>query len=145
VTESEERIERALHTLVEEVAKLPSGLRQGVTDALWARIPTHVSESGWAPSASGLVVPPQTGDWELITSIITYVPATETGFIQLGNQDLIPVGGGTTILAPSKWMIGPGDARTLTIGTPGGAVGPAGLLYMHLAGERMPTHGVMGG
>jgi hypothetical protein len=119
---------------------ISSGLRQGLADQLWASIPMHVNESAWVPSAVQLAVEPQTGDLEIIEAIGCFIPSGSSGWLQLGNNQLIPVGSGTTFMSPGKWLVAAGDARTLYVGTPGSqATAPVGPLWLSLQGRRLPT------
>lgn len=137
-----ELVERAVHRIGQQ---FQSGLRQSIADGLWAKIPIHVAEGAWNASATTLTWQPWLAtDTELITHIVTYLPSGETGFLQFGNSDIVPVASGITSLR-GKWILAPGDARSLIMGTPGSTAGQTpGLMYAHLSGEGMAVQGHVG-
>lgn len=130
----------ALHKLVEQMAELPSQMRQALADEMWRRIPLTVDESTYQPAlAAGgvLAVNPQTAGYELITTIVAVVPAGSSGLVQLASTAL-PVPAGVTTISPMRKLLNTSDTRSLTIS---GGTGGAALLW--LMGEQMPTYGVL--
>lgn len=78
---------------------------------------------------------PQTNDLEVIEAVVACVPSSQTGLVQLGNIT-IPVGQGTTVLAPVQFRLLVTDLRSINVTS----AGPVALI---LTGKSYPTRGRM--
>lgn len=78
---------------------------------------------------------PQTNDLEVIEAVVACVPSSQTGIVQLGNLT-IPVGQGTTVMAPVQIRLLVTDLRALSVTS----AGPVALI---LTGKSYPTRGRM--
>lgn len=128
-----------------------------LAEQLWSRIPTWILEWGYLPSATVVsssdaynnatvagtgattgggisTLAAQTSDLEYITTVVTLVPASETGLLTLGKVTM-PVPTGLTTMPFVRFPLEPLDLRQLSIsGSPGG-------LGLWLFGEVAPTRG----
>lgn len=130
-----------LNETLQRLTMLPSQLRQSLADQLWARMAANLFEYAFSASATQVNVQPITNEIEVITAIYAWCPAGESGYIQLGNTTIIPVAGGPTMLPFIRITLAPGDTRSLTVGTPGGALGSAGVCGLYLFGEPGAAYG----
>lgn len=129
-----------LQRILDGLDRMPSVLRQGIADEIWAKLPTHIDEFAFSAAlAAGvpLVVAPQYSTFELITGVVVAVPTGATALVQLGSM-VLPFGPGVFALTPVRKILGPSDTRTLTLAGGGGAAA------LWLTGEQQPTFGVIG-
>lgn len=139
----DQSIQTELHEIVERLTGLPDALRQTVSDGLWANIPTYVREGAWNAAATQISATPQNDLPFLVTSIVTFIAGDNTGWLQLGNTDLIPVPAGGFNITDTTWILQPSDPRALFIGTPGSESSTPAACAFWLFGTQMPTYSRM--
>lgn len=141
----EERLSGALeHTseLLEAVLgklnRLPDGLRQALSDQLWAESAATTFDRQWTPSAVQIgPIIPQTANPRLVTAILTVTP--DAGFLILG-RDYIPVPAGSFFMSPIAIPLEVGDNVSLIQGLPpqGSGTQAAGQMFLGVWSKIQP-------
>lgn len=141
-----------LEHMLEQLNGLPDGLRQALSDHLWATIPQTVEEWGYNPSGTTVAAVPNTNGIRRITSVIAFTPSTnatvgnQTGYVQLGSGGrYFPVTAGVSIITPICSILQEGEQGVLTLGTPQVPGATPGLLTLALFGDQLPRFGKMAG
>ncbi len=126
-----------LRELLNRLVMLEQG-RQSLIDHLWATIPSVVNERLYENQGQAvLTINATTSELWTVESIITSIPAGQTGLLQLGDSSM-PVPAGTFTMAPVSVLLRQVDPRVLT-STGAGAMG------LWLMGTLRPTRGTMHG
>ena len=123
----------SVHEIARNLVELHSGLSR-LVDMQRRQFPLFVQEKGYDNSGSNklLTLQPQSNNRVKITAIIASSSASGATIV-LGPYT-IPIGTGTTTIAPIALLIDANDARTLTATS-------AGTLSMILMGEDMMNYG----
>lgn len=107
--------------------------RQGLIDALWARIPAEITEWGYTTSATELNVQPVTTELVRVRSIVAFVETTDGAVIRLGTVTF-PIPSRFTNWRGLNIALNVGDTRRLTAAS-------AGALGLILSSEVQPRYG----
>lgn len=86
-----------LEALWERVDGIEAG-RQSLIDALWARLPTEITESGYTASTTELNVSPVTNELVRVSSVVVFCGTPTGGVLTLGSL-VFPVPG-----SPSRFV-----------------------------------------
>lgn len=138
VVNEEDRLKT--QAILDRMTELADGLRQALSDHLWASIPQHVVEHAYSAAQNPgvpLNVAPQTANLELITSVVAVVPDGMTGLVQLDDLN-IPCSAGVNTFAPVKKLLTTRSLRSITLAGDG-----AGPVLLWLSGEQLPTFGTL--
>lgn len=138
-----------LEHMLEKLNGLPDGLRQALSDHLWASIPQGMEEWGYNPNGLTVTAQPSAASIRRITSVVAFTPSTNatignvTGFVQLGSGGrYFPVTAGLSIITPICATLEESERGVLTLGTPQvPASTGSGLLTLALFGDQLPRIG----
>ena len=126
--------DQTIRDLYERLDKIETG-RQSLINALWAQIPTDITEHAYLAAALSLQVAPLSTGLIKVTTLVATLPATSTGLLQLGDVT-IPLPSGLTHLQGLRILLHSGSSRLLTSTI-------AGPMSLTLCGQVQPTYGVL--
>lgn len=132
--EEHEAKDHAIRDLYERLDKIETG-RQSLINALWAQIPSDITETAYSGAAKSLRTTPQTSELVKITAFVATLPATATGTLQLGDVT-IPLPSGFTTATGLRLLLRTDDTRLLQ----STKTGPMSLT---ICGQIAPTRGVL--
>lgn len=132
--EEHEAKDHAIRDLYERLDKIETG-RQSLINALWAQIPSDITETVYSATAKTVATTPQTSELVKITSFVATLPATSTGTLQLGDVT-IPLPSGLSTATGLRLLLRQTDLRLLK----STKTGPMSLT---ICGQIAPTRGVL--
>lgn len=126
-----------LGRILDQLNKLPEGLRQSLADHLWAEAAATFFEHGYTASAQSVQTDVQVaGNVRRVEAIYTLAPTGGNATLQIGNSLTIPVPGGAWI-SPGPLTIPLQDGERATLTTAQGA----GAMFVGLFGHILPRWG----